>query len=255
MFLCRFLPSGRGFPLLLVVLLLFLLSEGTPARGGTNLHILSAPGHPISILLDERDGLIRSAYLRSPAGTEPLDSLKGHRLVRDHRSTPYIDADWKPDLLWQLSFARDDAKKGVDLWIAYLSGRPRLWVAESPTAATLWDSLSINIDIPEGTALYVSPSLPRYSDEEPTREGRTLSFIYTVGLTPDGPGFTIVPAIYRQLQEITLLVAQAEGDEVLRRGYDSLAKDFGTMSKGQHPSAEALSSFTWKKLLYREWPW
>lgn len=248
------LSPKKSLPLLLLLFLLFLLPWGKRAEGSSNIRVLSVPGQPISLLLDERDGLIRAAYLRCPAGTEELPSLKEHRLVREYRSQPYIDSDWKPDLLWQLSFAQDDAKKGVDLWVAHLSRRPRLWVAESPTAATLWDSLYIKVDLPPGRALYVSPTLPPYHDEAPAREGRTLSFVYTIGLTPDGPGFTIVPAIYRQLQEVTLLVAQAEGDEALRKSYDSLAKDFGAMSKGHHPSAEALSSFTWRKLSYREWP-
>lgn len=251
--MARTRPPRKGLPLAAFLLLLFVLTA-TTAQAAPYIRTLSVPGLPLTVLLDERDGLIRSAYLRSPSGTDELPSLKGHRLVRENRSRPYVDSDWRADLLWQLSFAEADGKRGIDLWIAHLTRRPRLWVAESPTGATLWDSLSINLDLPPGSALYVSATLPPYDENKPAREGRTLSFVYTIGLTPDGPSFIIVPSVYHRLQEMTLLLAQAEGDEVLRGRYDSLAKDFGAMAKGQHPSAEALSSFGWRRLLYREWP-
>jgi hypothetical protein len=227
-----------------------------PLQGATgSLQVYAAPGHPLTLTTQSNDGVIKEAWLRSPAGLHPLKVLEGKRITENTWHLPFADKDLRPDLIWRLSFNDPETTKKYYLWVTALTETPRAWLAVTPAGPSRWDTLPLNISTPPDVFLYVSPNLPAYIDISSTkRESESLlSFIYTVGLTMDGPNFVLIPEVYRQLQPVAELVQKAEEDETIKNAYGKLQEDFDKMGKGQAPSREAIINFCWKKILNINW--
>lgn len=91
----------------------------------------------------------------------------------------------------------------------------------------------MKIYAPRGTALFVSPNLPAYDDLPQFGGNRTLTFVYTIALTPEGPNFQPVPEVYRQLYRITATIRDAEQITERREAYSRLLEDYEALSRGE----------------------
>lgn len=232
-----------------------LLTAPLSLEAATTTRIYSVPGHPLALTIQSDRGVIKEAWLRSPAGLHPLNVLQGKKITGSAWRQPLADSDLCPDLIWRLSFVDSNTSKVYFLWITSLTETPRAWLAITPAGGSCWDSLPLQLSMPDDVFLYVSPTLPSYSElEKIERESSSLlTFVYTVGLTRDGPNFVLVPEVYKQLLPITELVRQAETDPVIKNAYNNLYDDFEKMGKGQTPSREAIINFSWKKILSLNW--
>jgi len=219
------------------------------------LQVYSVPGHPLALTVQNRKGIIEEAWLRSPAGLHPLKILQGKRITDSTWCLPIADNDICADLIWKLSFTDPDTTKSYFLWITALTETPRAWLAVTPAGRSRWDSLPLHLTIPDDVFLYMSPTLPAYAELGDLEQNKLplLTFVYTVGLTLDGPNFVLVPEVYRQLLPIADLVRKAEINSTIRSCYDRLYDDFEKMGKGQSPSREAIINFNWKKVLSINW--
>lgn len=242
-----------AFVMIRLMAVLFLSGAAAlPACAG--LQVLSVPGHPLSLVLDTKDGIIDSALLRSPAGMQKILPLEGLSLVKETLHQPHADEDLFKDLIWILDFSEPSARsKGVRLWISMLSGSARAWVDLCPTGRTYWDSMPVQLYIPEGVALYISPGLPQYEGLPRFSGSRTLSFVYTISLTPEGPRFVPSRDVYRQLIRITDLVRKGERLTYREEAYSRVLEDYSRLSRGVKPSTAAIQNFAWKRILTLQW--
>ncbi len=243
----------RIVPAVSITFFLLLVCLHFPAEA-QHLKVLSVPGHPVSLVLENTDGVISSALLRSPAGIQKILPLEGYVYAGESHTEPYADGDFKKDLLWTITFTRPgDRSRGIYLWIGVTSQIPRAWVIISPLGQTYWDTIPMKVYVPKGIALFVSPNLPAY-DELPQFGGnRTLTFVYTIALTPEGPNFQPVPEVYRQLYRITATIRDAEQITERREAYSRMLEDYESLSRGGKPSTEVIQNFTWKRILFLDW--
>ena len=219
-----------------------------------NLKVLSVPGHPVNLILETREGVITSALLRSPAGIQRILPIEGYAYAGESFVEPYADGDFCKDLLWSITFIRPgDHSRGLYLWIGAMTQIPRAWVIISPLGQTYWDTIPVKLYAPRNIALFVSPNLPAYRDLPQFGGSRTLTFVYTIALTPEGPNFQVVPEVYRQLYKITALVRDAEQIPERKESYSLLLADYEALSKGGKPSTEVIQNFTWKRILNLDW--
>ena len=244
-------------PFFLFFVTLCTLSPGfdTPALAQIqNLKILSVPGHPLSLVLETSDGVIVSALLRSPAGIQKILPIEGYIYTGENVVEPYADEDFQKDLLWSITFTRPgDRSRGLYLWIGAMTQTPRAWVVISPLGQTYWDTIPVKLYAPRGIALFVSPNLPAYRDLPQFGGNRTLTFVYTIALTPEGPNFQVIPEVYRQLHKISAIIRDAEQIPARKEAYSLLLADYETLSRGGKPSTEAIQNFTWKRILNLDW--
>lgn len=249
-------PGGAPHTRLLaasLALTLCLSFTSSPAAA-QHLKILSVPGHPLSLVLETSEGVITSALLRSPAGIQKILPLEGFVYAGETFAEPYADGDIRKDLLWTITFTRPgDRSRGIYLWIGLTTRIPRAWVIISPLGQTYWDTIPMKVYAPRGTALFVSPNLPAYGDLPQFGGNRTLTFVYTIALTPEGPNFLPVPEVYRQLYTITATIRDAEQITERREAYSRLLEDYETLSRGGKPSTEVIQNFTWKRILCLDW--
>jgi hypothetical protein len=239
---------------LLCLLVLSMFSCITAVPVAAQIKILSVPGHPLSLVLDTKGGIIDLALLRSPAGMQKILPLEGFMLKGQTVRTPYADGDLVKDLLWTLDF-REPAgnSRGIQLWVGALSGSKKAWVFLCPVARTYWDSMPFDLYAPEGFGLYFAPSVPRYGDLPKYGGSRILGFVYTISLTPEGPRFVPSPEVYRQLQRIADLVRKAEQIPYRKEAYKYMIEDFARLSRGSKPSTAAVRNFAWKRILTLQW--
>ncbi len=218
------------------------------------LKILSVPGHPINLVLEISEGVITSALLRSPAGIQKVLPIEGYVYTGENVVQPYVDGDFRKDLLWSITLTRPgDRSRGLYLWIGVTTRNPRAWVIISPLGQTYWDSIPVKVYAPKGISLFVSPNLPAYRDLPQFGGSRTLTFVYTVALTEEGPNFQVVPEVYRQLHKITAMVRDAEQIPERKEAYSLLLADYESLSRGGKPSTEVIQNFTWKRILNLDW--
>ena len=237
----------------LMILALCILGATVPAEA-QYLKVLTVPGHPVSLVLEASEGIITSALLRSPAGIQKILPLEGYAYAGETYTEPYADGDFRKDLLWTITFTRPgDRSRGIYLWIGVTTQIPRAWVVISPLGQTYWDTIPMKVYAPRGTALFVSPNLPAYDDLPQFGGSRTLTFVYTIALTPEGPNFQPIPEVYRQLYRITATIREAEQINERREAYSRLLEDYETLSRGGKPSTEVIQNFTWKRILYLDW--
>ncbi len=222
--------------------------------GAQDLKILSVPGHPVILLLETSEGVITSALLRSPAGIQKVLPLEGYVFAGESVVEPYADHDLRKDLLWTITLTKPgDRSKGLCLWIGVTTLVPRAWIIISPLGQTYWDSIPVKLYAPRGIALFVSPNLPAYAELPQFGGSRTLTFVYTIALTPEGPNFQVIPEVYRQLHRITSIIMDAEKIPERREAYSRLLADYESLSKGGKPSTEVIQNFAWKRILNLDW--
>ncbi len=244
---------SRKIQVVLISFLLLLICLNS-AADAQHLKILSVPGHPVSLILENTDGVISSALLRSPAGIQKILPLEGYVYAGESHTEPYADGDFKKDLLWTITFTRPgDRSRGIYLWIGVSSQMPRAWVIISPLGQTYWDTIPMKVYVPRGIALFVSPNLPAYDDLPQFGGNRTLTFVYTIALTPEGPNFQPIPEVYRQLYRITATIRDAEQIDERRDAYSRMLGDYESLSRGGKPSTEVIQNFTWKRILFLDW--
>ena len=141
----------------------------------------------------------------------------------------------------------------MHLWVATILQTPRLWVASTPIAATRWDKIPTKLVVAKGTALYVSPQTPIYTDIQSCEGADALSFVYTIRLTSDGPMFYPEPNVYKQLLATVEIIKNSEYEPMKRQAYTRLLSEFKNLSAGNRPSTAVIRNFNWKKILTTEW--
>lgn len=243
--------------ILLLTLILFLWSMASGSAlpaGAQNIKILSVPGHPVSLVLETSEGIITSALLRSPAGIQKILPIEGYMYAGESVVEPYADEDFRKDLLWAITFTRPgDRSRGLYLWIGVVTRTPRAWVVLSPLGQTYWDTVPVKVYAPRGVALFVSPNLPAYNNLPQFGGSRTLTFVYTIALSQEGPNFQVIPEVYRQLHRITSIIRDAEQIPERKEAYTLLLADYESLSRGGKPSTEVIQNFTWKRILNLDW--
>lgn len=242
----------NNHPWLILVFAFFLMTPVSNAEANTR--VLTAPGHPIFLVLREESGVVTQAVLRTPAGLQPVTEIVGFSFAGESLSTMPIDRDAKPDLLWKLRFLdMKDRSQGTALWISSLTRQPRVWLATSPVGETLWDAIRPKLTVPRGTILYVSPILPPFFNL-PQYEGKdVLSYVYCLVLDETGPGIGVVPEVYKQLLRIVQTVREHEFDPGRKKAYEALEADFKALSEGGKPSTEAILNFGFRKIAEISW--
>ncbi|MFP4481804.1 MAG: hypothetical protein ACLFN0_03305 [Thermovirgaceae bacterium] len=244
----------NGKTLLLVILALLVFPGLTALPAAAETQVLSVPGHPLYLVLNTNGGIIDLAFLRSPAGIQKILPVEGLALKGETLNQSFADGDLVKDLLWTLDF-REPAgnSRGIQLWIGALSDLKRAWVYMCPISQTYWDHMPLDLYVPEGVGLYFSPTVPRYGDLPKYAGSRTLGFVYTISLTPEGPRFVPSPGVYRQLQSIADLVRKAEQIPYKKEAYKHMVEDFARLCRGYKPSTAAIGNFAWKRILTLQW--
>jgi hypothetical protein len=244
----------RRFTTALLVFLGTFLSVLPAYAAGSTTRVLSIPEYPFRIVFTEKDGRIVKAFFRAPGYLRSLPEVEGLRYSAQHLTVWHADLDWRRDVLWRLSFVDPEhQEKGQFLWFGALSGSSQFWLVASPAGTSLWDTIPLKITAPLGTSLYVSPSTPAYQAAGEDTEGASLSFIYTISLTENGPCFVNVPDVYQQLLPVTTLVASHETDKGRRKAYSLLLQDFEALAKSEQVSLESIMNLSWKQLLTGRW--
>lgn len=219
-----------------------------------NTRVLSAPRHSIFLVLKEESGVVTQAILRTPGTLQPVTEIVGLSFAGENTSTLTVDRDAKPDLLWKLTFLdQKDRSQGTVLWISALTRQPRVWLAVSPVAETLWDAIRPKLTVPRGTLLYVSPILPSFFNLPQYQGKDVLTYVYCLTIDQTGPGIGVVPEVYKQLLRIVQTVRENEFDTGKRKAYEALEADFKALSEGGKPSTEAILNFGFRKIAEISW--
>ncbi|MDO4988554.1 MAG: hypothetical protein Q4E17_06005 [Synergistes sp.] len=232
-------------PLLFVFLVIAVafLPTSVSGDGSVNLRTLEVSGFPISIVIEHSGGVVRSAWLRTPAGARELQAAVGLSLADEHRSFVKADHDNEKDLLWRLSFMNFEGE-GVNYWIGMTSFARKVFVTSAPFELTRWNSVPAMIEVPKGTSLCIASATPHYSLLANKFSGKdSYSFIYTVRMTQDGPRFVPVPSVYKQLAMLLRAGMQGEVSHKKRAAYVKMLTEFNRLADGKAPQAETLLNF------------
>ena len=256
----RIFPRGTKHALLLLpavffVLLIFLWLLPTPDTNEKNISIraLEIPEFPITLVLEQEQGVINSAWLRTPAGARKLDQLDGLTYISSTSVISKVDQDAKNDLLWRLSFINIKGE-GVHIWIGMTTWAPRVFIYSSPFRYTRWHALPAKIVVPHGTSLYISPTTPPYPMIDKQYEGRdSYTFIYSMMMTPEGPAFVPVPSVYKQLSVLLKAGMQGETSPQKRLAYVRMLTEFNRLADGKAPQADTLINLPLEKIDVLSW--
>ncbi len=222
-------------------------------QGEAHIKILTAPGHPLILVLVHREGIIQDAYIRSPEGLHSLEQIR-HLLLTSTTHFPLrADGDLIDDLVWRIDLRDSRSGESSSLWITSVTEVSTAWLAIAPSGPTLWDALPPLPNEREDMFLYIAPHLPRYYGFESRSGSDTLTFVYTMALTKNGPKLVAVPAFYTRLLPLASLVSKGQEDETSGAGYRALYQDFERMARGGMPSREAMDNFLWKRILTVQW--
>lgn len=244
-----FLRDGKLLLRITLVLVLCLLARQSSAY----VKILTAPGHPVSLIVEHDEGRIRKAFFRSPEGVRPLEHIEQHLLLSDSLTFLCADDDILDDLVWKIDLLQPKTEKMLSLWITSVTEASTAWLALAPAGAGFWESLP-RAPLPrEDVFLYIAPHLPAYQELGQRSGPEILTFIYTMLLTKNGPKLAAVPEIYRQFLPLTALVCRAQENKDLKAAYTALHQDFERMGQGGMPSREAIDNFLWKRILTVRW--
>ncbi len=239
---------ARSAATLLLAASLVLLVD---ARSYAHIRVLTAPGTPVALILDHRGGTIRRAFVSAPGEVRTLEQIEGSRIISD---------SWQPlppgpgganALLWRIEMEEPGTGERRSLWITSVDDASSAWFALAPTGPTYWDNLQLP-DTEGGVFLYVSPSLPGYCGHEERAGPETLSFVYAMTITRDGPNLMPAPAAYKRLLALARLFCGAQEGEAAAACAE-LCSDFDRMSKGTLPSRAALEAFPWRQILTVRW--
>lgn len=233
--------------------LLFAASLVIPfaVRSSAHIRVLTAPGTPVTLTLDHRGGKIRRAFVGTPGGVLTLEQIEGSRIVSDSWRLLHPGQGGAGALLWRIELEEPKTSKRHCLWITSVDDSRSAWFALAPTGPTYWDNLQLP-DTEGGVFLYVSPSLPGYCGHEERAGPETLSFVYAMTITRDGPNLVPAPAVYKKLLALARLFCGAQEGEAAAACAE-LCSDFDRMSKGTLPSRAALEAFSWRRILTVRW--
>jgi len=229
----------------------FLPKTETP-RDGTTVKAISAEGFPVTLMLEQNDGMIQSAWLRTPAGTREIDSMNGLSFVSEWTYTTTRGEYDKDNLLWRTSYTNFNGD-GVHLWIGISATASKAYIATTPYSFTKWDNIPAKLIVPRGTAIYISPALPFYDGKEPQNNRESYSFVYTIRMTPQGPAFVPVPSVYRQLSELLQAGIRGEYSPENRLAYARTLDEFNKLAEGNPPSPETLLGFPISRITTLSW--
>jgi len=214
---------------------------------------LTAPGHPLVLILDQEDHIIRKAFLRSPEGVRPLKQIEQHTLLSDSYIFLNADSDFLGDLVWRIELRKPKSEETISLWITSVTEASTVWLALAPAGSSLWEIFPALPNGREDVFLYIAPQLPEYRALGKKSGPETLTFIYTMLLTKNGPKLAAIPEIYTQLLPLAALVRKAQEDKSLEEAYGELFNDFNRMACGNMPSREAMNNFLWERILTVRW--
>lgn len=233
---------------LLFALILWLLPSPESETGNISLRTLELPEFPIVLVLEQDNGTITSAWIRTPAGARKLEQLEGLAYIASDPIISRVDQDKKDDLLWRLSFTNLEGK-GVHLWLGMTTWSPRVYISTTPFEYTRWHALPAKIEVPKGSCVYISPAAPAYQRIEKKYSGtESYSFIYTMMMTPEGFAFVPVPSVYRQLAALLKAGMRGETSPRKRMAYVKMLMEFNRLADGKAPQAETLLNFPMEKV-------
>lgn len=244
-----------AFVPLLVLVFLFLLAviPGTAIPNpGAKIKTFRVANYPLVLVLEQRDGSILSAWLRTPASTLNIEQLDGLFFISDGIFLANVDGDNKEDLLWRLSFTNFEGF-GTHLWVGMTTQPSKIFIDTSPYQYTRWDAVPAKISVPLSTALYVSPATPTYHLSD-TFSGRdSYSFVYTIKLTPEGPAFVPVPDVYRQLSMLLGSGMRGETKPLKHLTYVKMLTEFNRLAEGKTPQTATLLNLQMQHIATLSW--
>lgn len=225
----------------------FLPSTKIPEKGVT-LRTFRTKGFPITFILEQQEGVVTSAWIRTPAGSREITEVQGMTFISDSTIISQVDKDKHDDLLWRLSFINFEGI-GLHLWLGLTTWNPTVTIASTPYQYTRWDSVPAQLLVPKGTALYISPGMPSYEDVTEQFSGTdSYSFIYTIRMTPDGPAFVPLPSVYKQLSILLRTGIRGEISTIKRLAYVRMLTEFNNLGEGRPPSAETMLNLQLQKI-------
>lgn len=241
-------------PLLLVVAIVGVpfLPKTEPPEDGISMKTLEVQEFPLTLAFENQGGVIKSAWLRSPAGTREIDSMNGLSYISGGVFTTKVGQSNKEDLLWRTSYTSFDGS-GIHLWIGISSVSSKIFISSTQYSHTKWDNVPAKFVVPKGTALYISPAIPAYGDKESFQGKDYYSFVYTVRMTPEGPAFVPVPSVYRQLAELLRAGIRGEHSPIKRLAYTRMLEEFTRLAEGNPPATETLLNFQINKIDTLSW--
>ena len=237
---------------LFLALFIYLMPAPPISDGGVSVKTLRAPGFPILLALEHRQGAVTSAWLRSPAGTKNLSQLEGLSFITDSKFMTLADQDNERDLMWRLSFINFEGD-GQHLWLAMTTWQPKLFIYTSPYQYTRWDAVPAKLVVPKGTAVFVSPATPSYNKAGRFNETDSYSFVYTVRMTPEGPSFVPIPDVYRQLAVLLKAGMKGEYSPMKRLAYVRMLNEFNSLAAGRPPQTDTILNFQMQKIDIMSW--
>lgn len=250
--------SGKSLLLIMpaiavfLAIILYLMPGNEIPEGGANLRALRVENFPIVLILEQSQGEVKSAWLRTPAGVKQIEQLEGLSYVSESTFLSKVDQDDKDDLLWRTSFTNFEGN-GVHLWVGVTSWSPKAHIYITPYEYTRWDAVPAKLLVPKGTAVYVSPAVPTYNQTDSYRGRDSYSFIYTIRMTTEGPAFVPVPDIYKQLSILLKAGIQGEFTPTKRLAYVRMLNEFNSLAQGKPPKAETLLNFQMEKIAVLSW--
>lgn len=242
-------------PAAVAVMALILLLLPMPEENGRKINITTLELHafPITLVLEDDDGVITSAWLRTRAGARRLEQPEGLSFIASDPVVSQADHDGQDDLLWRISFM-DLKGEGIHLWIGMTTHVPRVYVASTPFRYTRWHALPAKIEVPKGTSLYVSPAAPLYMNLEKQIDGTdSYSFVYTMMLTPEGVTFVPVPSAYSQLAALLGAGMRGERSPQKRMAYVRMLTEFNRLADGKAPQADTLLNLQIERIYTLSW--
>lgn len=238
--------------ILIAVIIRFLPSSQIPEKGVT-LKTLRVKGYPITLILEQQEGVVSSCWLRTPAGSREIRDIQGMTFISETNFISKVDQDDKDDLLWRLSFINLEGE-GLHLWLGLTTLNPKVFVTYTPYNYTRWDTVPAKVIVPKGTALYISPGMPIYdNDKEQFKGADSYSFIYTIRLTPDGPSFVPLPSVYKQLSILLRTGIRGEVATMKRLAYVRMLSEFNNLAEGRPPSIETILNLQMQKIETLSW--
>lgn len=232
---------------LLITISIWLMPKADIPSNGVNVRLLNIPNFPIVLVLEQENGTVSSAWLRTPAGARELTEVEGLTYISDAKYLSKVDQDTKDDLLWRLSFINFKGD-GLHLWLGMTTWLPKLFISSTPYQYTRWDAVPAKLVVPKGTAIYVSPATPSYNKAEPFAGRNSYSFVYTMRMTADGPAFVPVPDAYKQIALLLRTGIQGEFSPMKRLAYVRMLTEFNSLAEGRPPQAETMINFQMQKI-------
>ena len=129
---------------LFLALIIYLVPGNEIPEGGANLRTLRVGNFPIVLILEQSQGEVASAWLRTPAGVKQIEQLDGLSYVSDSIFLSKVDQDDKEDLLWRTSFTNFEGT-GVHLWVGVTTWSPKAHIFITPYEYTRWDAVPAGV--------------------------------------------------------------------------------------------------------------